>query len=390
LERDVNSQSLLHRPGLWLIGALFVIAGAGIFWYLSASGKAQVQYVTTIVKRGNVESTVVAAGILQPVRYVDVGAQTSGQLKSLKVKRGDQVEKDQLLAEIDPALASSALTAAQAMLENLTAQREAKRAQLVLAKQQLDRSEYLVKRDFIAASEADIARATYNTTFSEVNSLSSQIKQAEAAIATARASLGYTKITAPMAGEVVSITTLEGQTVNANQQAPIILRIADLSTMTVWAQVSEADVVRVKVGQDVYFTVLGQPERRRYGKVRQILPAPELINNVVFYNALFDIPNPEKDLKIQMTAQVFIVVAQAKGVPLIPTAAIGKAAEGGRIQVRVLKPDGGVELHTIKIGVKSEIVAQVLEGLKDGEQVVISEIEAKDNRKSAPGLKKGP
>ena len=386
----MNSQSLLHRRGLWLIGGLLIIAVAGIFWYLSARGKAQVYYATTAVKRGDVESTVVAAGILQPVRYVDVGAQTSGQLKSLKVKRGDQVEKDQLLAEIDPVLASSALTAAQAMLENLTAQREAKRAQLVLARQQLDRSEYLVQRGVISVSNADIARATYNTTFAEFDSLSSQIKQSEAAIATARASLGYTKIIAPMAGEVISITTLEGQTVNANQQAPIILRLADLNTMTVWAQVSEADVVRVKVGQDVYFTVLGQPERRRYGKVRQILPAPELINNVVFYNVLFDIANPQKELKIQMTAQVFIVVAQAKAALVIPTAAIGNASEGGRIQVRVLKADGGVELRTIRIGVKSEIAAQVLEGLKEGEQVVIGEIEAKDNRKSSPGLKKGP
>ena len=383
----MNSQSLRHRRGLWLISALLVIAVAGIFWYLSASGKAQVHYATTPVERGDVENTVVAAGILQPVRHVDVGAQTSGQLKSLQVKRGDQVEKDQLLAEIDPVLASSALTAAQAMLENLTAQREAKRAQLVLAKQQLDRSEHLVKRDFIAASEADIARATYNTSFAEVNSLSSQIQQAEAAIATARASLDYTKITAPMAGEVVSIITQEGQTVNANQQAPIILRIADLNTMTVWAQVSEADVVRVKIGQDVYFTVLGQPERRKYGKVRQILPAPELINNVVFYNVLFDIMNPQKELKIQMTAQVFIVLAQAKGALLIPTTAIGNASEGGRIQVRVRKADGSVEQRMIKIGIKSEIAAQVMEGLIEGEQVVSGETKAKDNMKSALGLK---
>uniref|UniRef100_A0A7C4PMA3 Macrolide transporter subunit MacA n=1 Tax=Anaerolinea thermolimosa TaxID=229919 RepID=A0A7C4PMA3_9CHLR len=386
----MNFTSLLHRLGLWLMGVFLVIAAAGIFWYLSGRGQSQVQYATVFVKRGNVENTIVAAGTLQPVRYVDVGAQTSGQLKSLKVKRGDRVEKAQLLAEIDPALASSALTAAQAMLENLTAQREAKRAQLLLAGKQLDRNEYLVRRDLIAASEADIARAAYNTAFSEFESLSAQIKQAEATIETTRASLGYTRILAPMAGEVVSIATLEGQTINANQQAPIILRIADLSTMTVWAQVSEADVMRVKAGQEVYFTVLGQPERRRYGKVRQILPAPELLNNVVFYNVLFDVPNPQQELKIQMTAQIFIVVAQAKGALLIPTAAIGNASEGSRIQVRILKADGKVELRPIKIGVKNEIAAQVTEGLKEGERVVIGEIQAKDPTKSAPGLKKGP
>ena len=130
---------------------------------------------------------------------------------------------------------------------------------------------------------------------------------------TTKANLGYTKITAPMAGEVVSINTLEGQALNANQQAPSILRIADLSTMTVWTQVSEADIARVKFGQDVYFTVLGQ-SRRWSSKVRQILPTPKLINNVVFYDVLFDIPNPDRQLEIQMTAQVFIVLAQAKGV----------------------------------------------------------------------------
>lgn len=386
----MNLQTLVGRRSLWLLSALLVIAVAGLLWYLNAYGKAREHYVTAAVTRGSVESTVVAAGILQPVKYVDVGAQTSGQLKSLMVKRGDLVEKGQLLAEIDPDLARSALSAATAMLENLTAQREAKRAQLILARQQLDRTKNLLDRGFISVSDADVARATYDTTLAEVNSLSSQMKQAEAAVATARANLNYTKITAPMSGEVVSITTLEGQTVNANQQAPIILRLADLNTMTVWAQVSEADVPRVKVGQDVYFTVLGQPDQRRYGKVRQILPAPELINNVVFYNVLFDIPNQRKELKIQMTAQVFIIVAQAKNALIIPTAAISIAGEGGRSQVRVIKADGSVELRAIKVGVKSEIAAEVTDGLKEGEEVVIAEIKVKDSSKGAPGLKKGP
>jgi macrolide-specific efflux system membrane fusion protein len=191
-----------------------------------------------------------------------------------------------------------------------------------------------------------------------------------------------------MAGEVVSITLLEGQTLNANQQAPVILRIADISTVTLWAQVSEADIVRVKPGQYVYFTVLGSP-RRWNGTVRQILPTPELINNVVFYDVLFDIPNPERELKIQMTAQVFIVLAQAKGALLIPAAAIGNAAEGTVTRVRVLKDDGKVEQRTIKIGIKSEISAEVTEGLKEKELVVIGEIAAKGKSKSALSAGKG-
>jgi len=381
-------RAFLERRRLWLIGALLV-AGAGALVYHWAFGKAKVLYSTAAVERGDIESTVVAAGILQPVNYVDVGAQTSGKLKSLKVKRGDRVVVDQLLAEIDPVLADTALTAANATLENMTSQRALKQAQLALTKVLRDRNEELYTDTVISKNDRDVTRTNFDVASADVAALSAQMKQASAAVDTAKANLGYTKITAPMAGEVVSISMLEGQTLNANQQAPNILRIADLSTMTVWAQVSEADIVRVKVGQDVYFTVLGQP-RRWNGKIRQILPSPEIINNVVFYDALFDIPNPERELNIQMTAQVFIVLAQAKGALLIPAAAIGNAAEGTATNVQVLKADGAVERRAIKIGIKSEISAEVTEGLKEKEQVVIREITAPGTKKSALTVRKGP
>jgi macrolide-specific efflux system membrane fusion protein len=387
-DRHVKVRPFLQRRGLWLIGALLV-ASAGAFGYYWAFGTAKIVYATAAVERGDVESTVVAAGIVQPVKYVDVGAQTSGKLKSLKVIRGDQVKENQLLAEIDPALADTALTGANATLENMTSQRAVKQAQLVLATVQRDRNDELFAELLISANDRDITRAAYDVAFADVASLSAQMKQATAAVDTAKANLGYTKITAPMAGEVVSISLLEGQTLNANQQAPNILRIADISTVTVWAQVSEADIVRVKLGQDVYFTVLGEP-RRWNGKIRQILPTPELINNVVFYDVLFDIPNPERELNIQMTAQVFIVLARAKGVLLIPAAAIGNASEGADITVQVLKADGSVEPRAIKIGIKSEISAEVTDGLQEKEQVVIRTITAPSRTTSALSGRKGP
>jgi macrolide-specific efflux system membrane fusion protein len=388
-DAPIKSRGLVRRRGLWLLGALLV-AGAAALGYHWVFGKAKVLYSTAAVERGDVESTVVAAGILQPINYVDVGAQTSGKLKSLKVKRGDQVVLDQLLAEIDPVLADTALTAANATLENMTSQRRLKQAQLALTTVLRDRNEELYTDTVISKNDRDVTRTNFDVATADVAALSAQMKQAAAAVDTAKANLGYTKITAPMAGEVVSISMLEGQTLNANQQAPNILRIADLSTMTVWAQVSEADIVRVKVGQDVYFTVLGQP-RRWNGKVRQILPSPELINNVVFYDVLFDIPNPERVLNIQMTAQVFIVLSQAKGVLLIPAAAIGNAGEGSEIQVQVLKADGSLEPRSIKIGIKSEISAEVTEGLKEKEQVVLREITPKGvTQKSALSGRKSP
>jgi len=381
-------QDVRKRRYLWLTGALiFVIAG--VFAYHWMFGKAKVIYASVAVERGDLESTVVAAGIVQPIKYVDVGAQTSGKLQSLKVNRGDHVEKNQLLAEIDPVLAKTALTSADASLENMTSQRSLKQAQLVLAQLQRVRNDDLFARLLISASDRDITRAAYDVAFADVASLSAQMKEAVATVNTAKANLGYTKITAPIAGEIVSISLLEGQTLNANQQAPNILRIADIDTVTVWAQVSEADIVRVKPGQDVYFTILGDSLRWN-GKVRQILPTPELINNVVFYDVLFDIPNQERELEIQMTAQVFIVLAQAKGVLLIPIAAVGNASEGAEIKVQVLKADGSVELRAIKIGIKSELSAEVTDGLKEKEQVVIGEIKAQGNTTSALSARKGP
>jgi len=385
-----KSRFLLNRRSMWLIGAILV-AVACWFGYRWVFGKPKVLYATTAVVRGDIESTVVAAGIVQPLKFVDVGAQTSGVLKSLKVIRGDQVKKGQLIAEIDPILTETALTAAKAGLDNIISQRNMKQAQLVLAKVLRDRNDLLFAQGegAISASDHDITRANYDVALDDVASLSAQIKQARAAVDTAKANLGYTKITAPMAGEVVSITLLEGQTLNANQQAPNILRIADISTVTVWAQVSEADIVRVKLDQDVYFSILGD-SRRWNSKVRQILPTPELINNVVFYDVLVDVPNPEGELKIQMTAQVFIVLARAKDVLLIPTSAIGNASEGSEVKVRVLKADGSVEQRAIKIGIKSEILAEVTDGLKEKELVVIREITAKDKTKSSLSAQKGP
>jgi macrolide-specific efflux system membrane fusion protein len=261
---------------------------------------------------------------------------------------------------------------------------------LVLAKVQELRNDALFTNHLISTSDRDITKAAYDVAFADVASLTAQMKEASAAIDTAKANLGYTKITAPMAGEVVSISLLEGQTLNANQSAPNILRLADISTVTVWAQVSEADIVRVKPGQDVYFTILGDSKRWN-GKVRQVLPTPELINNVVFYDVLFDIPNPERELKIQMTAQVFIVLAQAKGVLLTPVAAIGNASEGAETKVRVLKANGTVEQRTIKIGIKSEISAEVKDGLKEKELVIIGESTAQGSKTtSALSARKGP
>jgi macrolide-specific efflux system membrane fusion protein len=194
----------------------------------------------------------------------------------------------------------------------------------------------------------------------------------------------------------VSENAKQGQTLNANQSAPIVVRIADLSTMTVQSQVSEADVSKLRVGQDVYFTTLGNQAKRWYGKLRQVNPTPEVVNNVVLYNALFDVENADRALMTQMTAQVFFVVAQAKDAVIVPVGALrpvgagdgarkGKSKggadprqrfAGGRAVVRVVKPDGTIENREVQVGVMSRVSAQIVSGLEPGENIVTGQAQA--------------
>lgn len=192
------------------------------------------------------------------------------------------------------------------------------------------------------------------------------------------ANLAYTRILAPMDGEVVSITTLEGQTVIATQSAPTILKLADLSTITVKAQVSEADVIRIYKGQPVYFTILGEPDKKYHGKLRQIQPSPEEINKAMFFNALFDVPNPDRKLRLNMTAQVSIVLDHIKQALVIPAMALGDKEKDGRYPVRVFNPDNSVSLRHIKIGVNNNVQVQVLDGLRENEKVITSQSDSSD------------
>jgi macrolide-specific efflux system membrane fusion protein len=336
----------------------------------------QVTRSLAAVELADIEDATTALGNLQPREYVDVGTQVSGQLRKLYFQIGDTVEKGALLAEIDPTVYLSRVEANRAQLLNLRAQLADKQAQLALAQQQFQRQTNLARASATSQEAVQSAEAAQRSAAAQVDALRAQIQQTELTLRGDEANLGYTKIYAPMSGTIVSQTAKQGQTLNANQQAPIIYRIADLTTMTVTTQVSEADVSKLRIGMDAYFTTLGQPDRRWYGTLRQVLPTPEVLNNVVLYNALFDVPNPTGELMTQMSAQVFFVSAAAKNVPVVPMAALRPtrredgASRGGYI-AKVMKPDGTVEDRTVAIGVANRVAAEVKSGLAAGEQVVL-------------------
>lgn len=347
-------------------------AGGGAWWWLGREDAAA-RWTTAKAVRADIEDTTTALGTLQPLEYVDVGTQVSGQLRRLYVQIGDQVTKGQLLAEIDPTVYGSKVDAGEANIQNLRAQLTEKQAQAKLAEELFARQQRMLAANATSTEAFQNAQTTLAAARAQVSQLQAQINQVQSTLRGDQANLGYTKIYAPMSGTVVSQTSRQGQTLVAAQQAPVIVRIADLSTMTVWTQVSEADVGKLKLGQDVYFTTLGRPEHKRYGTLRQILPTPEVLNNVVLYDALFDVANPEGDLGIQMSAQVFFVHSAAKDAVVVPASALAQARGKGPGPSILVMQDGVPQPRPVKVGVRNRVQAQIVAGLEPGEEVVIGQ-----------------
>jgi macrolide-specific efflux system membrane fusion protein len=362
-----------RRRLLWAGLAVVLIAVAGAVAYRQLAADSVPTFKTAAVTTGDIEKSVTALGALQPKDYVDVGAQVSGQLKKVHVDIGDRVQKGDLLAEIDPTVFETRVQTDRANLANLRAQFDEQQANLVLARQQLTRNQNLFKAKIVSQDTLQTAEATVAAGEAKAESLKAQIDGAQATLDGDVANLGYTKIYAPMGGTIVSQTALEGQTLNANQSAPVIVRVADLDTMTVWAQVAEADVVKLTPGMPAYFSTLGLPERRWQGTVQQIQPTPQTVNDVVLYNVLIDVKNDDHVLMTSMTAQVFFILGEAKGVPLVPVAALGQVRSGttDEYQVRVLTSEGP-RRRTVKIGLADRTSAQVISGLAVGDQVITS------------------
>lgn len=255
-----------------LITLSLLLVAALVAWPFLTPGRDA--YDTVPVTRGDIENSVTALGTLQPRQYVDVGAQASGQIHKIHVEVGNEVKEGQLLVEIDPSTQTAKLDASRFAIENLKAQLQEQRALHDLAKQKHRRQQHLAQGGATREEDVQSAQAEVRTTQARTQMFQAQIRQAQASLRSDEAELGYTRIFAPMAGTVVAIDAREGQTLNAQQQTPLILRIAKLSPMTVWAEVSEADIGHVKPGMQAYFTTLSGGNRRWNSTVRQILPVP--------------------------------------------------------------------------------------------------------------------
>ncbi|PKF32101.1 MacA family efflux pump subunit [Acinetobacter proteolyticus] len=430
-----NAKKIQPRKIIMIAIGVLIIAALGWMFF---KPKAQApQYISAEVSRGDIEDSVLATGVLEATKMVSVGAQVSGQVKKMYVQLGDQVKQGQLIAQIDSIRQENELKTADASIKNQQAQLAVQQANLAKVEAEYKRQQAMFSQDATSRAELETALANFKTAQAQIASINAQIEQSRLTLATAKEDLGYTRIVAPMDGTIVAIVTEEGQTVNANQTAPTIVKLAKLDTMTIKAQISEADVMKVEKGQTVYFTTLGNSDKKHYAKLRQVEPAPNSINTetssssssstsnaAVYYNALFDVPNEDGKLRIDMTAQVYIVLAEAKNALTIPAAAIqtqrGNRAKGGQANtnkstesakksdtdqaqrpkrlelseeekalvaqgkastgmVRVLQADGTAQPQPVLIGLNNRVTAQVLKGLKQGDQVVIADASDSSN-----------
>ena len=365
--RDLQTRLLTKRTAI----AGLVIA-AGLVSGLVLGRDRQPPVETVAVVRGDIQKTVTAVGALQPKSYVDVGTQVSGRVEKIHVEIGRDVKAGDLIAEIDPKVYQSTVRKDQANLEQLKAQLSQQIAERNLAQEQSERNKRMLDSHAVSQSAADEAEATFKVTDAAVASTSAQIKAAEATLEGSRTNLSYTKVYSPIAGTIVSQSTLEGQTVNAVQSAPVIVQVANLDVMTVWAQVAEADVPKIRAGTSAYFTTLGAPDERWKGVVRQVQPTPETVNDVVLYNVLVDVQNADHKLLPQMTVQVFFVLDEASDVPVVPLNALHAIDQTKGIYRADVLVDSGVESRQVTVGLSNRSQAQVRSGLAVGDRIVVS------------------
>ncbi|MGY8635221.1 efflux RND transporter periplasmic adaptor subunit [Bradyrhizobium sp. 14AA] len=369
------------------------------------SSKAQ-SYITAPVTVSDLREEVLASGTLKPARLTAVGAQVSGRITALNVRVGDTVKAGDAIAQIDPVTKQNDLRNSEASLKNYRAQKVEKEAALVLAEANLARQQATLAQRATSRSDFDSADATVRQTRAQIAALEALIVGAEASVETARVNLEYTRITAPIDGTVLATVVQEGQTVNAVQSAPTIVVLGQLETMTVRAEISEADIVKVRPGQSLYFTILGDQDHRYEARLEQIEPAPESIKNdasfsstttsssssssssststAIYYIGVFNVPNKDYALRTYMTAEVHIVTGEARRVKVIPALAVMRKSDG-RSTVRTLAASGDVREREVRTGLNDRTTVEIKSGLDEGERVVTGEANEQTASHGMPG-----
>ena len=389
------------KKRFFILLGLLIAAGAA-YYFFSSNSKQETTYLTESVTRGNVEKTVVASGSVESVNEVDVGAQASGKITKLYVKLGQEIKKGEMIADIDSTTQINTLNTKKAALVSYQAQLKAKKTAYDVALSSYNRLSKLYTQKATSLDSLNTAKSTLDNAKAEMEAIEANIKQAEIEVNTAETNVGYTKITAPMDGTVISVPVSEGQTVNANQTTPTIVTIADLSKMKIKPEISEGDITKVKAGQEVSFTILSDNQTVYHSVIDSVDPANTTTSDssstssstssssssttsAIYYYANVLIDNPDRTLRIGMTTENNIKIANAKDVLLVSNMAIQK--RDGKSVVNILNDKNQPEQREVETGVQNDFQTEIKSGLNEGEKVIVSQVA---NGEKVGSMPRGP
>ena len=372
---------------------ILLILGVGGYFIYDKFFKVKdekVEFITKKAKKGSFSKKVDATGEIFATELIDVGAQVSGQIKKLYVKLGDQVKKGDMIASIDSSTQQNSIDNKEAQLAIYKAQLESAKVALNIAKTQFDRENALFAKNATSKQEYESAKNTYSANSAKIKELEAQIKQTNIELSTAKINLGYTKITAPRDGTVVSVQVEEGQTVNANQTTPTIVNIADLSHVKMKMQIAEGDITKIKVGTPVEYSILSEPTKKFQTTVSSIDPGLTTLSDgsygsssssksslsssssssAVYYYAQSIVDNKDGILRIGMTTQNELLIANVEDAIIVPSIGIKKDENG--TFVYVLK-DGKPVKTAVKTGIKDNLDTQIISGINEGDEIITSQ-----------------
>ena len=373
---------------------ILLILGVGGYFVYDKFFKVkeeEVEFITKKAKKGSFNKKVDATGEIFATELIDVGAQVSGQIKKLYVKLGDQVKKGDMIASIDSSTQQNSIDNKEAQLAIYKAQLESAKVALNIAKTQFDRENALFSKNATSKQEFESAKNTYSANSAKIKELEAQIKQTNIELSTAKINLGYTKITAPRDGTVVSVQVEEGQTVNANQTTPTIVNIADLSHVKMKMQIAEGDITKIKVGTPVEYSILSEPTKKFQTTVSSIDPGLTTLSDgsygssssskssyssssssssAVYYYAQSIVDNKDRILRIGMTTQNELLIANVEDAIIVPSIGIKKDENG--TFVYVLK-DGKPVKTAVKTGIKDNLDTQIISGINEGDEIITSQ-----------------
>lgn len=351
----------------------------------------KVEFITKKAKKGSFSKKVDATGEIFATELIDVGAQVSGQIKKLYVKLGDQVKKGDMIASIDSSTQQNSIDNKEAQLAIYKAQLESAKVALNIAKTQFDRENALFAKNATSKQEFESAKNTYSANSAKIKELEAQIKQTNIELSTAKINLGYTKITAPRDGTVVSVQVEEGQTVNANQTTPTIVNIADLSHVKMKMQIAEGDITKIKVGTPVEYSILSEPTKKFQTTVSSIDPGLTTLSDgsygssssskssyssssssssAVYYYAQSIVDNKDGILRIGMTTQNELLIANVEDAIIVPSIGIKKDENGTFVY---LLKDGKPVKTAVKTGIKDNLDTQIISGINEGDEIITSQ-----------------